>query len=76
MIEQSRHQLSVTCECALCVERHWEAVTAEYTLPTKEQCISAMQKAGWVFDNDKHYAPGHLEKYGRHVSELEKSNDK
>lgn len=72
MIEQDRHQLSVTCECQQCVERHWEAVTATYVIPTMLQCISAMEHAGWVFDIDKHYAPGHLEKYGRHVSKWER----
>lgn len=72
MINHDRHQLSVTCDCARCAEKHWNAVTAKYTMPSKEQCISVMKQHGWLFDDDKHYAPGHLEKYGRHVSELEK----
>lgn len=46
MINQDRHELSVTCDSAGCVERHWEAVTANYVMPTMLQCISAMQKAG------------------------------
>lgn len=45
-------------------------------MPTKEQCISVVKQHGWLFDDDKHYAPGHLEKYGRHVSEMEKDNDR